>query len=196
MSSECFVDSYISWSGCFIHLVRKIAYVFLIPSCPKKIRKKFRNEIETCKPGIALLFRQEASEVNENVLTWLTPSSHQTLAGLDSKNSWPFLSAQFTGCPELCMKEMWSLPKQEGQNWLPGRMLGCWRWQLSVVLRPCSYFLAFRKYLFCRGSKYKTVEIIYHSFCKTGTTVCYSCKWFNSNWRALHSWNHVHFCLL
>lgn len=42
----------------------------------------------TCKLGIALLFLQEASEVNENVLTWLISSSHQTLAGRDSKNSW------------------------------------------------------------------------------------------------------------
>ena len=158
-------------------------------------QKKIRNGIATCKSGIALLFLQEASEMDENILTRLISSSHQTLTGLESKNRWFFLSTQFTGYPHLCMKEMWCLPKQEEQNWLLWRILGWWRWQLSLALRLCSYFLAFRKPLFCIGLKYETVEIIHHSYCKTGTTVCYSCKWFNSNWRTLSSWNHVHFCL-
>jgi len=34
---------------------------------------------------------------------------------------------------------------------------------------------------FCIGLRYETAEIIHHSYCKTGTTVCYSCKWFNSS---------------
>lgn len=54
--------------------------------------QKIRDGIGTCRSGRALtgralIFLQEASEVNENVLPWLTPSSHQTSAGTDGENS-------------------------------------------------------------------------------------------------------------
>lgn len=55
--------------------------------------QKIRNGIGTCRSGRALIFLQETSEVNENVLSWLISSSHQTSAGIDSENSWSFLSS-------------------------------------------------------------------------------------------------------
>lgn len=162
---------------------------FLNSLLPQEKQKKIRNRNRNGNSQI-----RKASVGNENVLTWLTPSSHQTLARFDSKNGWSFPNAQFTGCAQLCTKAVWCLPKQERQNWLPGRVLGCWRWQLSVALRLCSYFPASWKTLFCIGLKYNIVEITHHSYCKRGATVCHSCKWFHSNWRTLNCSNHIHFC--
>lgn len=68
--------------------------------------EKIRNGVGTCRSGRALIFLQEASETNENVLSWFISPSHQTLAGLDSENSWTFPSTPFTGGPQLCMKDV------------------------------------------------------------------------------------------
>lgn len=107
----------ISWLLCWqLHFMKCLFYppgifFLIIPFCAKKIRLEMELELAD---------QEEHWSSFKKVQGWMKmschgfmSSSHQTLAGPDSENSWSFLSTQLTGGPQLWIKGMW--PKQEGQ---------------------------------------------------------------------------------